>query len=147
MSKTRITRGQRSLWIFLTATLVGPLLAAAIVAAVVLVAGVIGVGPPSLRNVALAQLGPVAAARALDTYIWSAFPAAGAGAACAAWMSYAGSLPWLAAATLAAVSTTLMAVLSAGVARDHISAVAFIAASVGVGCWLILKRARIIASD
>lgn len=143
-SKNKISDGQRALWTFLVATLVGPLLGALAILLLTLAAGAFGFGPASLKALTPGQLGPLAAQRALDAYLWCAFPAALAGAAAAAWLSLQGSLPWLVAATAGAITSTIAAVMMGGAARDHVSAIAFIAATAGVLVWLILQRARII---
>jgi hypothetical protein len=145
-SANEISNGQRALWTFLGATLIGPFIGALAILGLTLAAGLFGFGPPSLKNLAAGQLGPIAAQRTLEAYLWGAFPAALAGAISAAWLSLRGALPWLVAACAGAVAVTLAAVLLGGqVARDHISALAFIAATAGVVVWLILRRARIIS--
>jgi hypothetical protein len=147
MKHDAVSTGQRSLWTFLMATLVGPFLAALVILMLTLAAGLFGFGPPSLRDLKPGQLAPLAAVRALDAFFWSAFPAAIAGAVCAAWFSLRGALPWLVAACAAAIAATVVAAVAGGVARDHITPIAFIAACVAIGCWLILKRAGIIGAD
>jgi hypothetical protein len=63
---------------------------------------------------------------------------------CAAWLSLAGRLHWLVVATAAAVAATVAAVLSGGVAANHVTPIAFIAAAAGVGVWFALTRAGIL---
>jgi hypothetical protein len=144
MTRDAVTPGQRALWTFLMAVLAGPFLAALMIFGLSLAAGLFGFGPPSLRNLTVGQLLPLVAKRALDAY---AVPAGVAGAACAAWLSLGRVLPWLAGVVAAAVSATTVAVVMGGGARDHVSPIAAIAALAAVGCWLILKRAGIIAAE
>jgi hypothetical protein len=148
MAKTdALSDGQRGFWTFLVATLIGPFFGAVAILLLTLAAGTFGFGPPSLKGLQAGQLVPLAAQRALEAYIWAAFPAAVAGAVCAAWISLKGALPWLVAATSGAVAATIAAIVVGGVARDHITPIAFIAASAAVVVWLILKRARIITTE
>lgn len=140
-----LSDGQRALWTFLAATLVGPFFGAVAILGLTLAAGAFEFGPPSLKGLQTGQLAPLAAERALAAYVWGAFPAAVAGAACAAWISLRGVLPWLVAACSGGVAATVAAIVTGGVARDHITPIAFIAASAAVLVWLILQRARIIA--
>jgi hypothetical protein len=147
MSKAKISSGQRALWTFLMAALVGPFLAAVVVLMLGVGAGSLGFGPPSLRGKPIDQLLPTAAGQAMATFVWSIFPAALAGALSAAWLSWRGVLPWLAVAVFGAAAATVGAITAGGLARDHVTPVAFIAAVVAIGCWLILRRARIVTAE
>ena len=138
------TPGQRALWTFLASTLIGPFFAALIILVLTLAAGAFGFGPPSLKALQDGQLAPIAAQRAIETYVWSAFPAGVAGAMAAAWLSLRGELPWLVAASSAAVATTVAAIVVGGIARDHVTPLAFIAACCGISVWLLLQRLRVL---
>lgn len=144
MAKTHYTPAQAALWTFLIATLIGPAIAAVIMFALNVAAATFSFGPASLKGLSGAGIASIAAQRALEAYIWTAIPAAAAGAFAAAWLSQRGTLPWLAAACLAAGSASIAASLAGGVARQHLTAIAFIAACVGLACWLILRQIRIL---
>ena len=144
MAQARHTPAQAALWTFLIATLIGPALAAVILFALTAAAGALSFGPDSLQGLPAAALLSRAAQRALETYIWSALPAGIAGAMAAAWLALRGALPWLAAVCFAAGSASIAATLAGGLARTHLTAIAFIAACVGLACWLILRRIRIL---
>jgi hypothetical protein len=147
-SKSDIGSGQRGLWTFLGATLVGPFVGALILMALTLAAGLVGFGPGSIKRAAAdGQLLPLAAQRAIEAYIWGAFPAAVAGAVAAAWLSLKGTLPWLVAVCSAAVATTIAAVMAGGLARDHVTAMAFIAALAALAVWALLRRAHVLPRD
>jgi hypothetical protein len=147
-SKSDIGVGQRSLWTFLAATLLGPFVGALILAVLTLAAGLGGFGPGSIKRAAAdGHLLPLTAQRAIEAYIWGAFPAAVAGAVAAAWLSLKGTLPWLVAVCSAAVATTIAAVMAGGVARDHVTAMAFIAALAALAVWASLRRADVLPRD
>ncbi|MEQ1698058.1 MAG: hypothetical protein ABL901_19685 [Hyphomicrobiaceae bacterium] len=138
------TNGERALWAFLMITLVAPFLAALVIFLVSVIAGLIGRGPPSL--LALDRAGQLgwAAQKALETYIWSALPAGICGAGMA-WIVYTrGTAHWLVGASLGAIVVSVMAVLAGGTMQQHLSAMAFIGAAVGVVMVLALKRMRIL---
>jgi hypothetical protein len=138
------TPGQRALWTFLIGTLVGPALAAVIILALTVGSAMLGMGPPSLKNLAPGQLGPIAAQRTLEAYVWSALPAGAAAAFVAAWIGQRGSIPWLGVVTIAAVTASIAAFFAGGMARLHLTPIAMIGALAGLGVWLILRRARIV---
>lgn len=144
MARARYTSAQAALWTFLIATLMAPALAAVVVFALNAVAGAFSFGPASLKGLTGAGIVSLAAQRALEAYIWSALPAGIAGALAAAWLALRGSLPWLAVVCLAAGTTTIAATLAGGTAQTHLTALAFIAACIGLACWLILRRIRIL---
>lgn len=144
MVKSRYTPAQSALWTFLIATLIGPAIAAVILFTLNATAAVFSFGPASLRGLTGADVFTVAAQRALEAYVWSAIPAAAAGAFAAAWVAQRGTLPWLAAVCLAAASGTIAATLAGPVAQQHLSAIAFIAACAGLACWHILRQIRIL---
>ncbi len=136
--------GQRALWSFLLVTLVAPFLTALVVFLSGVIAGLVGRGPASL--LALDRAGQLAwsAEHALGAYVWSAWPAALAGAVVAALVMAARPLPWLVGAVLGAVSATLFAVFSGGMISEHAGPIAFIGAFVGVAMRAILARARLV---
>ena len=144
MSRPRTTPAQAALWTFLFATLIAPALAAVVLFALSMAAGTFGFGPPSLKGLQGGALVSVAAQRALETYIWSALPAGIAGALAAGWLTLRGTLPWLTAVSVSAGAVSVAAFVSGGVALDHLTPLAFIAACIGLACWHILRRTRIL---
>ena len=142
--KPQATNGQRALWTFLFSTLVGPAIAAALLAAIYLVAGTLGYGPPSLKVLRPGELFPYTAVKALDAYVWSAIPAALTGAALAALVYWQGNFPWLAGVAVAAISATAMAVLSSGQAMGHVTFIALIAAVTAVLGRFALVAAKVV---
>lgn len=143
-SEAKPGNGQRALWTLLMFTLVGPFVAAVIVLALTIASGLLGVGPTSLKGLALPGLLAKAVEWSLSSYVWAALPAALAGGAMALLVLLRGTAPWLAAAAASGIAATALSALSAGVARDHISFIAFFAALSGIAVWAILRRARII---
>jgi hypothetical protein len=139
--------GQRALWTFLIGTLVGPALAALIILVLTVGSASLGMGPPSLKTLAPGQLGPLAAQRTLEAYVWSGLPAGGAAALAAAIVALRGSLPWLAAVVIAGIAGAAAAFLAGGIAAQHGTPIAFIGALAGLGVWLILRRGRIVSAD
>ena len=140
-----VSNGQRALWTFLGSTLVAPFLAAIVILLASLVSGfVIGRGPASL--LALDPAGKLAwsATKAVETYVWCAIPAGASGAIAAAVVYATGSLPWLAAASIAAIVSSGFALLAGGMLAAHITPIAFIAATVGIGLQWLLKKGRIL---
>jgi hypothetical protein len=144
MPDDTVSPGQRALWTFLLGALVGPALVALIVLALTLASAGLGMGPPSLKNLQPGQLGPLAAQRTLEAFVWSGLPAGGAAAVAAAIVAWRGSLPWLGAVVIAGVTGGAAAYLAGGLAAQHGAPIAFIGALAGLGVWLILRRARII---
>ncbi len=145
-SSIAVTNGQRAMWTFLGATLVAPFLAAVVIMIASLISGfVIGRGPASL--LALDPAGKLAwsALKAVETYVWCAMPAALSGAVAAAVVYTTGALPWLAAASIAAIVASATALLAGGMLAAHITPIAFIAATVGIGLQWLLRKARILA--
>jgi hypothetical protein len=138
------SNGQKALWSFLLITLVAPVLAAVVILLASVISGYVGRGPASL--LALDRAGQLAwaAEKAVQTYVWSALPAGIAGLGFAAWIYAKGNAPWLLAATLGAVVTSVMAALAGGMFAQHLSMMAFIAAVVGIAMWALLRRAGII---
>lgn len=136
--------GARAVWTLLMFTLVGPFVAALIVLALTLGAGLAGAGPQSLRGLAMPALAAKSAEWAVTSYVWSALPAALAGLALALTVVLRGGFPWLAAVTASGVAASAFAALSPGVARDHTAFIAFFAAISGLVVWGVLRRARII---
>jgi hypothetical protein len=131
-AKARNDRASRVLWTFLFSTLLGPAIAAALLAAIYLISGTLGKGPPSLTALKPGELLPYVAQRTLDGYVWSAIPAALAGLALAALVYSRGTFHWLAGVVAAAVAASLVAVLSGGQAANHVSFIALIAAVTAV---------------
>ena len=136
--------GARALWTFLFATLVAPFFAAVIIFVLSIGSGLFGFGPPSLKNLALSELFPLAARRGLESYIWAAFPAGLAGLALAALVVWRGTFGWLEAAIAGAIAATLAAVSAGGQAINHVAFLGLIAACVSVGCRAILLRAKVL---
>jgi hypothetical protein len=147
MKKQKTTNGQRALWTFLISTLVGPFFAAVIVAALTLVSGVLQMGPPSLKGLALTDVGAKAAGWALHTYVWAALPAGLAGACIAAYVSLTGSVPWIASVAAGVVAFGIASVVVPGLLPNHGTALAFIAALSSLGVWLVLSRAGMIKAE
>lgn len=141
---TPVSNGQRAFWTFLIATLVAPFLAAVVILISSLIAGAIGRGPASLLALEPAQKLAWAAQKAVETYVWSAIPAAISGAIAAGIVYFSGTLPWLAAASVAAVVASALAALAGGMLAQHITPVAFIAAITGILTQRILIRGSVI---
>ena len=139
-----ISNSQRAFWTFLITTLAAPFFGALIVLLLSVVAGALGKGPDSLR--ALDQSGQLAwaAEKAAATFVWSAIPAAVAGAALAVWLLTRGAFGWLEAAIAGAVAVSIDAFLTGGMVLQHLAPIAFIGASVGVAMWAVLTRAGIV---
>ena len=136
----------RAFWTFLFATLVAPFLAALVIVLLTIGSGLLGMGPPSLKNIATAELLPLAARRGLESYVWAAFPAGLAGAALAALILWRGTFSWLEAAIAGAVAATLAAVSAGGQALNHVAFLGLIAACVAIAARAILRRAGVLAS-
>jgi hypothetical protein len=147
LKKPKITNGQRALWTFLIATLVGPFFAALIVALLTMVSGALQMGPPSLKGIPIGAVGAKAAGWALQTYVWAALPAGLAGAAVAAYVSLKGSAPWLAVVVAGVVAFGVASVAVPGLLPNHGTALALIAALSSLGVWLVLQRARILRPE
>ena len=143
-SADTIPNEQRALWSFLLLTLVGPFLAGLAVFLLAVGAGALQTGPPSLKGLPMRAIVERAAAWGVTGFVWSAVPAAVAGGVIAAWIFRTGRVPWLAAVVVAGVVASIAAALTGGVARDHLSAIALIAALVTLAVWGVLRRARII---
>ncbi len=139
------SNAERALWAFLMITLVAPFLAAVVIFLGSAVSGMIGRGPPSL--LALDRAGQLgwAAQKAMETYIWSAFPAGICGAAMA-WIVYTrGTAHWLVGASLGAIVVSAMALLAGGMMLQHLTPMAFIGAAVGTAMIFALKKMRILS--
>ncbi len=137
--------GPRAFWTFLMSTLVAPFLAAVVILLASIIAGRIGRGPASL--LALDQAGQLAwaAQKAVEAYVWCAIPAAISGAIAAAVVYARGTLPWLAAATIAAVVGSAVAFTAGGMLAQHITPIALIAAVVGIATQALIKRGGILS--
>ena len=138
------SNASRALWTFVFSTLVGPFFAALILAAIYLVSGALGLGPPSIKALKSGELLPLAAQRGIEGYVWSAIPAGLAGAALAALVYLRGHFHWLAGSVAAAVAATLMAVLTGGQATIHVTAIALIAAVTAILGRLALVAAKVV---
>lgn len=141
----KATARERALWTFLIATLAAPFLAALAVLAAGSAIGLLGRWlPPEMATLDMGGRMRWAGALALAAFVWSAWPAALAGAAAAALISWRNRLDWLDCAVLGAAASTLSAFLSAGVLLRHLLPIAFLGALLGVAIWSVLMRARII---
>jgi hypothetical protein len=136
--------GQRALWTFLMCTLVGPFFVGLIVLLITLASGALQMGPPSLKGVPMAAVAAKAGQWALTSFVWSALPAGVAGAILAAIMSLRGTFDWFVAAAAAIAGFGVASVLAPGLLPNHHSFLAAIAGLVGVACWYLLVRARIV---
>ena len=139
-----VSHGQRALWTFLMFALVGPFVAALLVLLLTVGAGLMQAGPSSLKGLPFPELAAKAAGWSISSFVWSAVPAAIAGAALAAWVSLKGGFPWLAAAVAGGVAASVAAFITGGTAQQHISFITVMAALSALACWAVLRRARII---
>jgi hypothetical protein len=139
-----LSNGQRALWTFLMCTLVGPLLVGLVVLLITLVSGALQMGPPSLKGLPMAAVAAKAGQWALTSFLWSAVPAGLAGAALAAIVSLRGTFDWIVAAAAAIAGFGVASVVAPGLLPNHHSFLAAIAGLVGVACWHLLVRARIV---
>ncbi len=144
MAKQKISNGQRALWTFLISTLVGPFIAAVIVALLTIASGVLQMGPPSLKGIPLSAVGVKAGSWAVQAYVWAALPAGLAGAAIAAYVSLQGALPWLATVVAGVGAFGLASVVLPGLVPNHGTALALIAGLASLGVWAVLRRSGII---
>lgn len=140
-----MSNAQRALWTFLLCTLVGPFLVGLIVLLITLVSGAIQMGPPSLKGLPMAAVAARAGQWALTSFVWSALPAGLAGAVLAAIVSLRGTVDWFVAAAAAIAGFGVASVLAPGLLPNHHSFLAVIAGLVGVACWHLLVRARIVS--
>jgi hypothetical protein len=142
--KTDISNGQRALWTFLMCTLVGPFLVGLIVLLITLASGAMQMGPPSLKGVPMAVVAAKGGQWALTSFVWSALPAGIAGAVLAAVVSLRGTVDWFIAAAAAIAGFGVASVIAPGLLPNHHTFLAGIAGLVGVACWYLLVRARIL---
>ena len=138
-----VSQPMRALWTFLFSTLVGPAIAALLMALIYLISGVLGMGPPSLKALPIADLPVYVAVRTLDAYIWSAIPAAVTGAALAAWVYLRGQFPWLLGVAVAAITASAWAFASGGQAMGHVQFITVIAAVTAILGRLVLVAAQV----
>ena len=138
------TKCERALWTFLLITLAAPFLAALVILLGSVISGFVGRGPASL--LALDRAGQLgwAAQKALETYVWSAVPAAISGAIVAAVVYARGTVHWLAGASAGAIIASIAAVLAGGMMQQHLTPIAFIGALVGAFMIHLLRRIRIV---
>jgi hypothetical protein len=139
-----MSNGQRALWTFLMCTLVGPFLVGLIVLLITLVSGALQMGPPGLKGLPMAAVAAKAGQWALTSFVWSALPAGLAGAALAAIVSLRGTFDWIVAAAAAIAGFGVASVVAPGLLPNHHSFLAAIAGLVGVACWHLLVRTRIV---
>ena len=140
----KASRAQQAIATFVFTTLIGPAIGAAILAAIYLISGLVGMGPPSIKTLKPGELLPYVAVRTLDGYVWSALPAGLSGAVLAAIVYLRGTFPWLAGVAAAAVAATLMAIVSGGQAAGHAYFIALIAGVAAVLGRLALVAAKVI---
>jgi hypothetical protein len=131
---------QRALWTFLIFALVAPFFAALAIAAVVILAPLLGLGdllPPGLP-----PLGIVA----LSAFVWGIVPAVLAGIALAVIVLRQGSVGWIAAAAIGVVAFAIAAIIFPVPELAHLRPyLAFLAGLVAVVLREMLARARILA--
>jgi hypothetical protein len=131
---------QRALWTFLIFALVAPFFAALAIAAVVILAPLLGLGdllPPGLP-----PLGMVA----LSAFVWGIVPAVLAGIALAVIVLRQGSVGWIAAAAIGVVAFAIAAIIFPVPELAHLRPyLAFLAGLVAVVLREMLARARILA--
>ena len=139
-----ISNGQRAFWTFLIMTLAAPFFGALIVFLLAVAAGALGMGPQSLRALDSAAQLAWGAEKAVATFVWSAIPAAVAGAALAGLLAMRGTFGWLEAAVAGAVTVAIGAFLTGGMVLQHLAPIAFIGGSVGVAMWAVFTRAGIV---
>jgi hypothetical protein len=139
-----MSNGQRALWTFLMCTLVGPFLVGLVVLLITMASGALQMGPPSLKGIPMAGVAAKAAQWAITSFVWSALPAGLAGAILAAIVSLRGTVDWFIAAAAAIAGFGVASVVAPGLLPNHHSFLAAIAGLVGVACWHLLVRARIV---
>lgn len=131
---------QRALWTFLIFALVAPFFAALAIAAVVILAPLLGLGDLLPAN--LPPLGIVA----LSTFVWGIVPALLAGIALAVIVLRQGSVGWIAAAAIGVVAFAIAAIIFPAPELAHLRPyLAFLAGLVAVVLREMLARARILA--
>jgi hypothetical protein len=133
----------RALWTFLFSTLLGPAIAALMLALIYIVSATLGMGPPSLKLIKFADLPGYVAIRTLDAYIWSAIPAAVTGAILAAVVYTRGQFPWLLGVAVAAIAASAWAFASGGQAQGHVQFITVIAALTAILGRLALVAAKV----
>jgi hypothetical protein len=131
----------RALWTFLFSSLLGPAIAALLLALIYGVSAALGMGPPTLKLIKFADLPSYIAVKTLDAYIWSAIPAAVTGAILAAVVYLRGQFPWLLGVAVAAIAASAWAFASGGQAQGHVQFITAIA-----GLTAILGRLALITA-
>lgn len=144
MTNGPISNSSRALWTFVFSTLVGPFIAALILAAIYLVSGVLGMGPPSIKALKAGELLPYTAEHAVAGYVWSAIPAGLTGFTLAGVVHQRSGFPWLTAVIVAAVFASIIAVLSGGQAAGHVYFIALIAAVTALIGRQVLVTAKVL---
>jgi hypothetical protein len=135
---------ERAVYTFFLITLIAPALAAVVIFASSVIAGLVGRGPASLLALDAAGQFKWAAQKALETYVWSAIPAGVAGVVIAATVYLRGTVHWLAGASAGAIVVSIMSVVAGGMMQQHLTPMAFIGALVGAVMIYLLKRIRIL---
>lgn len=131
---------QRALWTFLIFALVAPFFAALAIAAVVILAPLLGL--EDLLPPGLPPLGMVA----LSAFVWGIVPAVLAGIALAVIVLRQGSVGWIAAAAIGVVAFAIAAIIFPVPELAHLRPyLAFLAGLVAVVLREMLARARILA--
>ncbi len=134
----------KALWTLLFSTLLGPAIAALIMALIYIVSGVLGMGPPSIKSIKLAELPVYVATRTLDAYIWSAIPAAVTGVVLAAVVYLRGNFPWLLGVAVAAFAASAWAFATGGQAIGHVQFITVIASVTAILGRLGLAAAKVV---
>jgi hypothetical protein len=133
----------RALWTFLFSTLLGPAIAALLLALIYIVSATLGMGPPTLKLIKFADLPNYVALKTLDAYIWSAIPAAVTGAILAAVVYMRGQFPWLLGVGVAGLAASAWAFVSGGQAIGHVQFITAIAALTAILGRLALVAAKV----
>ena len=139
-----VSHTMQAVYTFAFTTLVGPAIAAAILGVIYLVSGMLGMGPPSIKTVKAGELLPYTAVRVLDGYVWSAIPAILTALVISTLVYRGGNFHWLYGAVAAAVSATLMALVTGGQASVHTTFIALIAATTAVLGRMVLVMAKVV---
>jgi hypothetical protein len=137
------TPAMRAVLTLVFSTLVGPAIAAAMLALIYIVSGLFGMGPPSIKTIKLAELPAYVATRTLDAYVWSAVPAAVTGLVLAGVVWTRGQFPWLLGVAVAAVTASAWAFATGGQAINHVSFITVIAGATAIFGRLVLAATKI----
>lgn len=141
MSEAQISNAQRALWTFLLYMLVAPFFGALAVAAILLLAPLIGLGawlPPGLP-----PLGPAAG----SAYVWSALPAGLAALGLAPMVLKRGGFGWIEAAAAGVIAVGAAAVLFPFPHQGMLTSIAFLGGLVSVALRAVLLRVGILLAS